>query len=92
MQLDKCEKTLTLAIKLRQGLALAKLLEIMNLEQKTVRNWPVCQHHIPMRATCIKGRQSCCYGKSMGQLFHAVRGLQQRWWQPMSIIEMLDRQ
>jgi hypothetical protein len=43
MQLDKQEKTLTLAIELRQGLALAKLLDIMNLEQKTVRDWPVCQ-------------------------------------------------
>jgi hypothetical protein len=41
IQLDKQEKTLTLAVKLQQGLALAKLLDIMNLEQKTVRNWPV---------------------------------------------------
>jgi hypothetical protein len=40
---NKQEKTLTLAIKLRQGLALAKLLDIMNLEQKTVQDWPVCQ-------------------------------------------------
>jgi hypothetical protein len=38
MQLDKQEKTLTLAIELLQGLALAKLLDIMNLKQKTVRD------------------------------------------------------
>jgi hypothetical protein len=31
------------AIELQQGLALAKLLDIMNLEQKTVQDWPVCQ-------------------------------------------------
>jgi hypothetical protein len=43
MQLDKQEYTLTLAIELQQGLALVKLLDIMNLEQKTVRAWPVCQ-------------------------------------------------
>ncbi len=43
MQLDEQMKTLTLAIKLRQGLALVKLLDIMNLEQKTVWDWPVCQ-------------------------------------------------
>jgi hypothetical protein len=43
MQLGKQEKTLTLALELRQGLALAKLLDIMNSEQKTVRDWPVCQ-------------------------------------------------
>jgi hypothetical protein len=43
MQLDEQEKTLTLAIKLQQELALAMLLDIMNLEQKTVRDWPVCQ-------------------------------------------------
>ncbi len=30
--------------------------------------------------------------QSMSQLFHAVRGLQQRWWQPILIINMLDRQ
>jgi hypothetical protein len=42
MQLDEQEKNLTLAIKLRQGLALAKLLDIMNSEQKTDRDWPVC--------------------------------------------------
>jgi hypothetical protein len=41
MQLDKQEKTLTPAIELQQGLALAKLLDIMNLEKKTVRDWPV---------------------------------------------------
>jgi hypothetical protein len=43
IKLDEQEKTLTLAIKLRQGLALAKLLVIISLEQKTVRDWPVCQ-------------------------------------------------
>ncbi len=43
MQLDKQEKSLTLAVKLPQGLALAKLLDIINLEQKTVWDWPVCQ-------------------------------------------------
>ncbi len=43
MQLDKQEKTLILAVKLRQGLALAKLLDITNLEQKSVREWQVCQ-------------------------------------------------
>ncbi len=43
IRLDKRETTLTLAIKLKQGLALAKLLDIMNSEQKTVRDWPVCQ-------------------------------------------------
>jgi hypothetical protein len=32
MRLDKQEKTLTLAVKLQQGLALAKLLDIMNSE------------------------------------------------------------
>ncbi len=38
---------LTLAVELQQGLALAKLLYIMNLELKTVRDWPVCtQSHI----------------------------------------------
>ncbi len=36
-------ETLTLALKLQQGLALVKLLDIMNSEQKTVREWPVCQ-------------------------------------------------
>ncbi len=36
MQLDEQEKTLTLAVKLQQGLALAKLLDVMNSEQKTV--------------------------------------------------------
>ncbi len=30
-------------INLQQGLALAKLLDIMNSEQKTVWDWPVCQ-------------------------------------------------
>jgi hypothetical protein len=30
--------------------------------------------------------------QSMSQLFHAVRGLQQRWWQLMLIINMPDRQ
>ncbi len=30
--------------------------------------------------------------QSMSQLFHVVRGFQQRWWQPMSIIDMPDRQ
>jgi hypothetical protein len=39
----QARKTLTLAIELQQGLALAKLLDIMNLEQKTVWDWPVCQ-------------------------------------------------
>jgi hypothetical protein len=43
MQLEEREKTLTLAIKLQQGLALAKLLDKMNSEQKTVQDWPVCQ-------------------------------------------------
>jgi hypothetical protein len=43
MRLDEQEKTLTLAVELQQGLALAKLLNVMNLEQKTVRDWPVCQ-------------------------------------------------
>ncbi len=43
MQLDKQEKILTLALELQQGLALAKLLDKMNLEQKTVWEWPVCQ-------------------------------------------------
>jgi hypothetical protein len=35
MRLDKQEKTLTLAVELRQGLSLEKLLDIMNSEQKT---------------------------------------------------------
>ncbi len=43
MQLDEQEKILTLAIELGEGLALAKLRDIMNSEQKTVRDWPVCQ-------------------------------------------------
>ncbi len=43
MQLEEQGKTLTLAIELQQGLALAKLLDIMNLEQKPVRDWPLCQ-------------------------------------------------
>jgi hypothetical protein len=43
MQLNKQEKTLTLAAELRQGLALEKLLDMMNSEQKTVWDWPVCQ-------------------------------------------------
>jgi hypothetical protein len=43
MQLDKQEKTLTLAVELQQGLALVKSLEIMTAEQKTVRDWSVCQ-------------------------------------------------
>jgi hypothetical protein len=43
MQLDKQEKTLTLAVELQQGLALVKLLNVMNSEQKTVQDWPVCQ-------------------------------------------------
>jgi hypothetical protein len=43
MLLEEQEKTLTLAVELQQGLALAKLLDIMNLEQKTVWDWPVCQ-------------------------------------------------
>jgi hypothetical protein len=43
MQLDEQKKILTLAFELQQGLALAKLLDIMNLEQKTVQDWPVCQ-------------------------------------------------
>ncbi len=30
--------------------------------------------------------------QSISQLIHAVRGLQQRWWQPMSIIDMPDIQ
>jgi hypothetical protein len=30
--------------------------------------------------------------QSISQLIHAVRGLQQRWWQPVSIIDMLDIQ
>jgi hypothetical protein len=43
MQLDEQEKILTLALEVRQGLALAKLLDIMNLEKKTVWDLPVCQ-------------------------------------------------
>ncbi len=43
MQLDEQEKTLTLAVELQQGLALAKLRDIINLKQKTVRDWLVCQ-------------------------------------------------
>jgi hypothetical protein len=43
MQLVKQEKTLTLAVELQQGLALAKFLDIMNSEQKTDQDWPVCQ-------------------------------------------------
>jgi hypothetical protein len=43
MQLDKQEKILTMAVELQQGLALAKLLDIMNSEQKTLKDWPVCQ-------------------------------------------------
>ena len=30
--------------------------------------------------------------QSISQLIHAVRGLQQRWWQPVSIIDMPDIQ
>jgi hypothetical protein len=30
--------------------------------------------------------------RSISQLIHAVRGLQQRWWQPVSIINMPDIQ
>jgi hypothetical protein len=30
--------------------------------------------------------------QSMSQMFHTVRGLQQRWWQPMSFINMPDGQ
>ncbi len=30
--------------------------------------------------------------QSISQLIHAVRGLQQRWWQPLSIIDMPDIQ
>jgi hypothetical protein len=30
--------------------------------------------------------------QSISQLIHAVRGLQQRWWQPVLIIDMLDIQ
>jgi hypothetical protein len=43
MRLDNQEKTLILAVKLQQRLALTKLLDIINLEQKTVRDWSVCQ-------------------------------------------------
>ncbi len=43
MQLDEQEKSMTPAVELKQGLALAKLLDIMNLEQKTFCDWPVCQ-------------------------------------------------
>ncbi len=43
MQLDEQEKTLTLAVKLQQGQALVKLLNILNSKQKTVQDWPVCQ-------------------------------------------------
>jgi hypothetical protein len=42
MQLEKQEKTLTLAVKIQQGQALAKFLDIMNSEQKPVQDWPVC--------------------------------------------------
>jgi hypothetical protein len=71
MQLDEQEKTLTLAVKLQQGLALAKLLDIMNSEQKTIQDWP----DIPTRATRIKGRQNCCYGTEYQSVDPCCEGL-----------------
>jgi hypothetical protein len=45
-----------------------------------------------MRATCIKGRQNCCYGTEYQSVKHAVRDLQQRSWQPTLITDMPDMQ
>jgi hypothetical protein len=91
MQLDKQEKTLTLAIELRQGLVLAKLLDIMNSEQKTVQDWPVCQQSHSYQLA-LRDAKIVAMEKSISQLIHAVRGLQQRWWQPVLIINMPDIQ
>ncbi len=92
MQLDKQERTLTLAIKLQQGLALAKLLDTTNLEQKTVWDWPVCQQSHTYESNLHRDARIVAMEQSISQLFHAVRGLQQRWWQPMLIIDMPDMQ
>jgi hypothetical protein len=93
MQLNKQEKTLTLAIELQQGLALAKLLDIMILEQKTVRilasvpTITYLREQLALRDTKIVAME-----QRMSQLKHAVRDLQQRTWQPMLIIDITDMQ
>ncbi len=84
MQLDEQEK---------QGLALAKLLDIMNLDRKTVRDWPVCQRsHTFESNLALRDAKIVAMEQSISQFKHAVRDLQQRSWQPMLIINMPDMQ
>jgi hypothetical protein len=45
------------------------------------------QEQLALRDTKIVAME-----QRMSQLFHAMRGLQQRWWQPMSFIDMPERQ
>jgi hypothetical protein len=45
----------TLALELQQGLVLAKVLDIMNSEQKTVWDWPVCQRSHTYKSNLHKG-------------------------------------
>ncbi len=40
----------------------------------------------------LRDAQIAAMEQSISQLIHAVRGLQQRWWQPESIIDMPDIQ
>jgi hypothetical protein len=45
------------------------------------------QEQLPLRDAKIVTME-----QRMSQLFHAVKDLQQRWWQPMSFINMRERQ
>jgi hypothetical protein len=40
----------------------------------------------------LKDAKIVAMEQSISQLIHAVRGLQQRWWRPVLIIDMLDIQ
>jgi hypothetical protein len=40
----------------------------------------------------LRGAKIVDMEQSINQLIHAVRGLQQRWWQPVLIIDMPDIQ
>ncbi len=44
------------------------------------------------RQLALKDAKIVAMEQRMSQLFDPVKDLQERWWQPMSFIEMLERQ
>jgi hypothetical protein len=53
----------------------------------SVRTSTYLREQLALRDTKIVAME-----QSISQLIHAVRGLQQRWWQPVLIIDMPDIQ